>query len=78
MKLAVGQRVVALRDIWYPDLGIVAKTGDEGRIAGVGVDAEFGWAQVQFPGMTVDRAVPLQIAPTYTQMDPHARIIETT
>lgn len=75
IRLAKGQRVRALRDIWWHGLGTVAHAGDEGTIVGVGVDGRFGLAQVQFGGMDAGLALPLLVAPV-ARVDPHVELAQ--
>lgn len=72
-KPQVGQVVVALRDLWHPELGEFVHTGDTGEITGVGVDAAYGWVQVRWEGMALGTGYLTSVEP-WAAWDPMARL----
>lgn len=64
-KLAIGTRVRALHDIYFPFNGInklVAHKGALGNIANVTIDAQFGMYPVRFADNVI---IPVFVAPAY-------------
>jgi hypothetical protein len=74
-KLRVGQKVVALRPLWHPSLGVCAEPGQVGEVVGVGADAAFGYVQVTFEGMEPGTGLLTSVSPV-TKFDPMAKVVE--
>jgi hypothetical protein len=72
-KLEVGQVVVAVHDVHWPGLGLIAARGSLGEVVAVGPDRKFGYANVRFKGSA--DAWMLPIAPHCRPARPAVEVI---